>query len=164
MEPITVSRLRFDVFLSFRGQDTGQNTTRRLYETLNNKENVRVFCGNDGMKRGDEISTSLEAAMEDSATSVIVLSRNYANSHWGLDELAMLCDLRASLNRPIIPIFYMVDPRHFRTQNGTFEVDFEEHSKSFSEEKIQKWRRAMNLVGNISGFVYRYDYNMAISL
>ncbi|WZZ10700.1 hypothetical protein YC2023_096621 [Brassica napus] len=41
-------------------------------------------------------------------------------------------------------------------------MDFEEHSKRFGEEEIQRWREAMKIVGNISGFVHR-DFYIYIS-
>ncbi|CAG7864777.1 unnamed protein product [Brassica rapa] len=150
-------RLKFDVFLSFRGEDTRHTITERVYDALHRKEKVRVFRDDEGMQRGDEINPSLVAAMEDSAASVVVLSPRYADSHWCLDELATLCDLRASLRRPMIPIFYEVDPSHVRKQNDHFAKDFEVHAKRFKEEKIQRWRKAMTLVGNLSGFVCKED-------
>ncbi|KAF2565762.1 hypothetical protein F2Q68_00028069 [Brassica cretica] len=122
-------RLKFDVFLSFRGEDTRHTITERVYDALHRKEKVRVFRDDEGMQRGDEINPSLVAAMEDSAASVVVLSPRYADSHWCLDELATLCDLRASLKRPMIPIFYEVDPSHVRKQNDHFAKDFEAHAK-----------------------------------
>ncbi|KAL1218978.1 Disease resistance protein RUN1 [Cardamine amara subsp. amara] len=153
METYTVSRLRFDVFLSFQGEDTRHNITGRVFDALSRKEKIRVFLDNDGMERGDVMGSSLVEAMEDSAASVVVLSRNYANSHCCLDELAKLCDLRESLKRPMIPIFYDVDPSHVRKQNDHFAKDFEKHEKTFSKEKIERWKEAMTLVGNLSGFV-----------
>ncbi|CAN6903542.1 unnamed protein product [Brassica oleracea] len=90
-------------------------------------------------------------AIEDSVAFIVVLSPDYAKSHWCLKELAKLCDLR-SLGRPILPIFYEVDPWSFRRQ-CPFEMDFEEHTKRFGEEEIQRWREAMKIVGNISGYV-----------
>ncbi|CAH2033796.1 unnamed protein product [Thlaspi arvense] len=148
-------RLKFDVFLSFRGEDTRHNFAGRLYEAL--KEKLRVFLDDEGIERGHEIDQSLLASMEDSAASVVVLSTNYANSHWCLDELAMLCHLRKSLGRPMLPIFYKVDPSHVRKQNDHFAKDFEEHAKRFSDEEIQRWREAMKLVGTLAGYVYRDD-------
>lgn len=148
-------RLKFDVFLSFRGDDTRLNITERLYDALNRKEKVRVFRDNEGMERGDEIAPSLVAAMEDSAASVVVLSPKYADSHWCLEELATLGDLRASLKRPMIPIFYEVNPSHVRKQSDHFAKDFENHEKRFGKEKTDRWKRAMELVGNLSGFVWR---------
>ncbi|XP_010551473.1 PREDICTED: TMV resistance protein N-like isoform X2 [Tarenaya hassleriana] len=149
------SRLEWDVFLSFRGEDTRHTITARIYDAL--KEQVSVFRDNDALRRGDEIAPSLVEAIEDSATSVVVFSRRYADSHWCLEELAKLCDLRSSLGRPMLPIFYEVDPSHIRKQNGHFAKDFEEHEKRFDVEKVQRWRKAMNLVGNIAGFMYKND-------
>ncbi|CAE5958418.1 unnamed protein product [Arabidopsis arenosa] len=146
-------RLKFSVFLSFRGFDTRANFCERLYVALNEKQNVRVFRDNEGMEKGDKIDPSLFEAIEDSAASVIVLSKNYANSAWCLNELALICELRSSLKRPMIPIFYGVNPSDVSKQSGHFEKDFEEKAKTFDEETIQRWKRAMNLVGNIPGFV-----------
>ncbi|KAF3604833.1 hypothetical protein DY000_02046400 [Brassica cretica] len=92
---------------------------------------------------------------EDSVAFIVILSPDYAKSRWCLDELAKLCDLRASLGRPILPIFYEVDPWHFWKQSH-FEKGFEEHAKRFREEEIERWRGAMNVIGHISSYVYRY--------
>ncbi|XP_020867489.1 TMV resistance protein N isoform X2 [Arabidopsis lyrata subsp. lyrata] len=144
-------RLKYDVFLSFRGEDTREIFAGPLYKAL--KEKVRVFLDNDGMERGDEIGSSLQAGMEDSAASVIVLSRNYANSRWCLNELAMLCKLKSSLDRRMLPIFYKVDPSHVRKQSDHIEADFKRHEERFDKEKVQEWRDAMKLVGNLAGYV-----------
>lgn len=117
---VVPNRLKYSVFLSFRGFDTRTNFCERLYIALNEKQNVRVFRDNEGMEK---------------------------------DELALLCDLRSSLKRPMIPIFYGVNPEDVRKQSGEFRKDFEEKAKSFDEETIQRWKRAMNLVGNIPGYV-----------
>ncbi|AEE30789.1 transmembrane receptors / ATP binding protein [Arabidopsis thaliana] len=150
-------RLKYDVFLSFRGADTRDNFGDHLYKAL--KDKVRVFRDNEGMERGDEISSSLKAGMEDSAASVIVISRNYSGSRWCLDELAMLCKMKSSLDRRILPIFYHVDPSHVRKQSDHIKKDFEEHQVRFSEEKekVQEWREALTLVGNLAGYVCDKD-------
>ncbi|XP_056866535.1 toll/interleukin-1 receptor-like protein [Raphanus sativus] len=144
-------RLKWDIFLSFK-RDRSHGFTNRLYEALI-KAQVRVWKG-DVERKNQELGPSLEEAMEDSVAFVVVLSPDYAKSHWCLEELAKLCDLRSSLGRPMLPIFYEVDPWHFRKQSP-FEEDIEEHAKRFGEEEIQRWRGAMNVIGHISGFVYR---------
>ncbi|KAG5385552.1 hypothetical protein IGI04_037022 [Brassica rapa subsp. trilocularis] len=147
------SRLKWDIFLSFQ-RDRNHSFTDRLYEALI-KAHVRVRNGDVGRK-DQKLGPSLDDAMEDSVAFIVILSPDYAKSRWCLDELAKLCDLRASLGRPILPIFYEVDPWHFRKQSP-FEKDFEEHAKRFGEEEIERWRGAMNVVGHISGYVYRED-------
>ncbi|CAH8361528.1 unnamed protein product [Eruca vesicaria subsp. sativa] len=153
-------RLKYDFFLSFRGEDTRDGFAERLYDSLHRKEKVLVFRDNEGMKRGEEINPSLIAGMEDSAASLVLFSPRYSDSHWCLDELAKLCDLSSSLDRPMIPIFYMVDPSHVRKQSSKdFVNHFEVHDKRFSKEEIQPWREAMKRVGNLPGYIYRKEWN-----
>ncbi|KAI5352529.1 hypothetical protein L3X38_005420 [Prunus dulcis] len=47
-------RLRWDVVLSFRGEDTRKTITKNIYEALE-KHGVRVFRDDDGLNRGDEM-------------------------------------------------------------------------------------------------------------
>lgn len=102
-------RLRWDVFLSFRGEDTRHTITHSLYDSLH-KHGIRVFRDDEGLNRGDEIAPSLFEAIYDSAASIVILSPNYASSRWCLEELGKICEL----NRLILPVFYQVDPSHVR--------------------------------------------------
>ncbi|CAN6976212.1 unnamed protein product [Brassica rapa subsp. trilocularis] len=150
-------RLKYDFFLSFRGEDTRHTVVKRLYDALHVKEKALIFRDNEGMERGQAIYSSLVAGIEDSAASLVVFSPRYADSHWCLDELATLCDVSSSLDRPMIPIFYKVDPSHVRKQSGRFVEDFETHAEKFKDKEIeiQRWRGAMKIVGNLPGFIYR---------
>lgn len=148
-------RLKYDFFLSFRGEDTRHTVVKRLYDALHVKEKALIFRDNEGMERGQAIYPSLIAGIEDSAASLVVFSPCYADSHWCLDELATLCDVSSSLDRPMIPIFYKVDPNHVRKQSGRFVQDFETHAIRFTKEEMQRWRGAMKIVGNLPGFIYR---------
>ena len=152
-------RYKHDVFLSFRSEE--DDFSERLHDAL--RKEVRVFRNNnEGMARGgtDENNKRLFKAMEDSAASVVVFTQHYADSRSCLDELATLCDLGTSLDRPILPIFYKVDPSHVRKQNDHFKKDFDEHKKILSKEEVQRWRKAMELVGNLAGYVYKHRYTI----
>lgn len=146
---IAALRLRWDVFLSFRGEDTRRTITSSLYKSLDN-QGVRVFLDDAGLGKGDDIAPGLLEAIEDSAASIILISPNYASSHWCLEEMARLCEL----GRLILPVFYAVDPSHVRRQRGPFEEDFKKHLLRFEEEKVEKWRKAMEKVGGKSGWVF----------
>ncbi|CAL5321212.1 unnamed protein product [Camellia sinensis] len=143
-------RLRWDVFLSFRGEDTRDGFTDRLYNALE-RQGVRVFRDNDGLTQGDEIAQSLLDAIEDSAAAIAIISPRYANSRWCLEELAKICECE----RLILPVFYLVDPSNVRRQKGPFEEDFRSLEIRFGEHKVGRWRSAMEKAGGISGWVFQ---------
>ncbi|XP_050373452.1 disease resistance protein RUN1-like [Argentina anserina] len=143
-------RLRWDVFLSFRGEDTRETITKNLYETLQ-RRGLRVFLDNDGLHRGDDIGPTLLEAIDDSAAAIIVLSRRYAESRWCLKELAKICESRRRL---ILPLFYEVDPSHVRRQTGPFEEHFTSHEQEFDSATVCGWRTAMTKVGNKAGYIF----------
>lgn len=133
METNVVSRLKYDVYFSYRGIDTRFNIRTRLYDAfVQNK----LRCFRD-LEIGCEIGPGYIEAMEDPAASVIILSPHYANSTWCLEELVRLCDLSSSFRRPMIPVFYGVDPSHVRDH---FAHDFERHAERYSEEQLLRWR------------------------
>ncbi|CAK9169017.1 unnamed protein product, partial [Ilex paraguariensis] len=144
------SRLRWDVFLNFRGEDTRDTFTDQLYKALYRKD-VRVFRDNDGLKQGDSLTPTLLNAIEDSAASIAIISPSYASSRWCLEELATICEFK----RLVLPVFYRVDPSDVRRQKGPFEEDFQTLERRFGVEKVLRWRNAMAEVGGISGWVFR---------
>ncbi|PON53731.1 TIR-NBS-LRR-like protein [Trema orientale] len=144
-------RLRWDVFLSFRGEDTRDGFVKILYESLD-KKGVRAFRDDDGLNRGDEIAPSLLEAIDDSAAAIVVLSPRYADSRWCLEELAKICECP---NKLILPVFHRVDPSDVRRQKGPFEEHFRVHEQGSQNDKVLRWRRAMEKVGGTAGWVFK---------
>lgn len=140
-------RLRWDVFLSFRGEDTRKNITKSIYDSLLS-HGVRVFLDDDGLTRGDKIAPSLLEAIEDSAASIVIFSPRYADSRWCLEELAKIWECR----RLILPVFYEVTPSDVRRQRGHYEEHFRIHEQMFGNDKVSRWRNAMERIAEISGF------------
>ena len=138
---------KYDVFLSFRGEDTRDNFTSHLYDALNHKQ-ILTFI-DDSIVRGEEISPSLLEAIEQSKISVVVLSQDYASSKWCLRELVKILDCRRNNGQMIIPVFYRVDPSDIRKQTGSFGAAFEKYEKS---DEVQNWRKALEEVANLSGW------------
>jgi hypothetical protein len=153
------SRHRWDVFLSFRGEDVRHPFTFNLYDSLV-KLGVRVFRDDQGLRRGDEINPSLLEAIDDSAASIVILSPNYASSRWCLDELSKICECR----RLLLPVFYKVDPSDVRRQKGPFEEHFIKHENRYGKDVVSRWRRALEKAGGISGWVFnnRWYINILI--
>ncbi|TYH46569.1 hypothetical protein ES332_D11G346100v1 [Gossypium tomentosum] len=105
----------YDVFLSFRGEDTRDSFVSHLYNDLDRK-NIHIFKDNEKVGRGDEISGALLTAIEGVRVSVIVFSKHYASSRWCLDQLVKIMDCK-KLNGHnfVFPVFYDVDPSYYET-------------------------------------------------
>ena len=139
----------YDVFVSFRGEDTRYNFTDRLYQALNDK-GLTPFIDDD-LTRGTDISDAIYKGIKSSRTSIIILSKNYATSRWCLDELAMILDCREN-GHLVLPVFYRVNPAEVRKQEGNFGSGFIEISERFDKERVQRWKTALTKVANLSGW------------
>ncbi|KAL6123303.1 hypothetical protein ACLB2K_075825 [Fragaria x ananassa] len=69
---------KYDVFLSFRGEDTRKILVGHLYRALQQKT-INTFIDSEELSKGNNIS-ELVTAIEDSKISIVVLSQNYASS------------------------------------------------------------------------------------
>ncbi|KAM7466160.1 hypothetical protein LguiB_013722 [Lonicera macranthoides] len=151
----------YDVFLSFRGEDTRKNFTDHLYDALT-RAGIRTFRDNDQLPRGKHIPFQLMKAIEESRISIIVFSKNYASSRWCLNELVKVLECKNTRGQLVLPIFYDVGPSHVRKQTGSFEKVFagyeEEKEEGFGCE-IKKWRAALTEAANLSGWDLQYVAN-----
>ncbi|XP_054795799.1 disease resistance protein RUN1-like isoform X1 [Prosopis cineraria] len=148
----TLPATKYDVFLSFRGEDTRDIFTSHLREALR-KANIRTFM-DDKLPKGDNISPILLRTIEESEISVIIFSENYASSTWCMDELIHIMECNHRNGRIVIPIFYNVDPANIRKQNGSFGDGFAELEQRFkrNKEKVTKWRNALVQSTSLSGW------------
>ncbi|KAM7469969.1 hypothetical protein LguiA_008152 [Lonicera macranthoides] len=157
----TSSSTTYDVFLSFRGEDTRYTFTDHLYRALD-QHGFRTFRDEDEMRKGERLKSELEKAIPQSKSSIIVISKNYANSSWCLDELVMILERRRTSGHVVLPVFYHVEPSEVRKQTGTIADAFEKYKKQCEEktdtagkrtwmEKIQGWRSALTEVADLIG-------------
>ncbi|KAL5778580.1 hypothetical protein ACOSQ2_009317 [Xanthoceras sorbifolium] len=148
---ITTRIIKYDVFLSFRGEDTRNKFTSHLHKALCDKQ-IQTFIDYK-VSRGDEISSSLLKAIEKSQISVVVFSQNYASSRWCLEELAKIIECKNAYGQIVVPIFYEVDPSDVRNQTGSFADAFAKHEQRFQEnlDRVQRWKDALKEAANLSG-------------
>ncbi|XP_034888788.1 TMV resistance protein N [Populus alba] len=141
----------YDVFLSFRGQDTRKTFTDHLYTALV-QAGIHTFRDDDELPRGEEISQHLLEAIQESKIFIVVFSKGYASSRWCLDELVEIfkCKYRKT-GQIALPIFYDIDPSDVRKQTGSFAEAFVKHEER-SKEKVKEWREALEEAGNLSGW------------
>ncbi|EXB30997.1 TMV resistance protein N [Morus notabilis] len=146
----------YDVFLSFRGEDTRKTFTGHLYSALTDA-GVNAFIDDRELPKGENIPEELVRAIQGSRISVVVFSRNYADSSWCLEELVKIMECRRTVRQMMIPVFYDVDPSDVRKQTGIFSKSFEKHEKWFlsDSEKVLRWRSALTEAANLSGWDLR---------
>ncbi|CAJ2635031.1 unnamed protein product [Trifolium pratense] len=147
----------YDVFISFRGEDTRANFVSHLYAALSNA-GIYTFLDDKKLKKGKKLGTQLKKAIEGSRICIIVLSPKYAGSSWCLDELVHIMECQNTYGQEVIPLFYYVNPSSVRKQTGDFGkvlklTGNEKMSKARKTEALMsKWRKALNDVANLSGF------------
>ena len=146
----------FDVFLSFRGEDTRLGFIGHLYNALS-QQGINTFI-DDNLQRGEEIFAKLVKIIESSRISIIVFSKNYASSTWCLDELAKIIECKKN-DQLVRPVFYNVDPSEVRNQKGKFGEALSKHEEKLKDnKKVQRWREALHEAANISGWHYKHEY------
>ena len=106
---------KYDVFLSFRGEDTRKSFTDHLYTTLKLK-GIFTFRDDEKLKRGKPIKPKLLEAIEESLYAIVILSKNYASSTWCLDELVKIMECKDKIGLIVHLIFYDVDPSEVRNR------------------------------------------------
>ncbi|CAK7345857.1 unnamed protein product [Dovyalis caffra] len=116
-------RYSYDVFLSFRGEDTRKKFTDHLYYALD-QAGIHTFRDDNELPRGEEISQQLLKAIEESRISIVVFSKGYASSTWCLDELAKVMECKNSMRQIVLPVFYDIEPSDIRKQTGSFAEAF----------------------------------------
>ncbi|KAH7565768.1 hypothetical protein JRO89_XS08G0014000 [Xanthoceras sorbifolium] len=121
----TTRGTKFDVFLSFRCEDTRYTFTSHLYAALS-RTKIETFIDYQ-IRKGDDISPALSKTIEDSCLSI---------------------------GQIILPVFYHALPSDVRKQTGSYGEAFAKHEKCFkkTKDKVSNWRAALNQVANLSGW------------
>ncbi|XP_059659797.1 disease resistance protein Roq1-like [Cornus florida] len=142
----------YDVFLSFRGEDTRKTFVGHLYTALDQR-GIRTFKDEERLERGKSISSEMVKNINESRIGVIVFSKNYASSSWCLDELVEILECRRTKGQIVLPIFYHVKASRVRYQKRSFAEAFRQHEENYKEdmERVKRWRDALKEAANLSG-------------
>jgi hypothetical protein len=125
-----------------------------LHSSLENA-GIDTFRDNDEIQRGDQISISLLRAIGQSRISIVILSKNYANSKWCMLELEKIMKIGKDRGLVVVPVFYEVDPSDVRHQKGQFGKGFDDLTSKISvhESTKSRWQRDLYEICGIAGFV-----------
>ncbi|GAU38825.1 hypothetical protein TSUD_356760 [Trifolium subterraneum] len=122
----TVSLKKYDVFISFRGDDTRSGFTSHLHAALK-RSYVETYI-DYRIEKGNQVWTELEKAIKDSTLFLVVFSENYASSTWCLNELVEIMECHKN-GQVVVPVFYQIDPSHVRKQTGSYGIALAKHEK-----------------------------------
>nr|WIL59964.1 nodulation protein [Melilotus officinalis] len=147
---------KYDVFISFRGDDTRAGFTSHLHTALcRTKFHTYIDYR---IEKGDEVWSELVKAIKESTLFLVVFSENYASSTWCLNELVQIMDCsnqdEEEDNVVVIPVFYHVDPSNVRKQIGSYGTALAKHKKQGNndDKMLQNWKNALFQAANLSGF------------
>ncbi|MED6133128.1 hypothetical protein PIB30_025604 [Stylosanthes scabra] len=146
----------YDVFLSFRGEDTRHSFTGNLYHALDQK-GIHTFIDDEGLRKGDEIRPSLLKAIQESRIAIVVFSKNYASSTYCLDKLVTILEHLKKPGRLVWPIFYDVEASDVRHQRGSYAEALAKQEERYQDDKgkVQKWRVALRDAADLSGWNFK---------
>nr|GFA86807.1 NB-ARC domains-containing protein [Tanacetum cinerariifolium] len=88
-------RWKYDVFVSFRGDDIRKNFMDHMFNDFMHK-GIHAFRDDRELPKGDSISPHLYKAIEESRFLIVIFSKNYASSSWCLQELVKTRELKIS--------------------------------------------------------------------
>ncbi|XP_039156962.1 disease resistance protein RUN1-like [Eucalyptus grandis] len=142
----------YEVFLNFRGEDTRNGFTSHLYDRLV-AAGIDVFLDDNKLRQGKEIGPDLLEAIKNSKILIPILSVNYCESKWCLDELVQIMECKNNeMGHIVLPIFYKVNPRDVRHQSGSFGGAFLKREKPFNPTTLEKYEQALTAVGKLKGW------------
>ncbi|KAJ0488724.1 putative protein kinase RLK-Pelle-CrRLK1L-1 family [Helianthus annuus] len=130
----------YDVYLCFRGTDTGKSFVGHLYAALYQR-GILTYLDTETLPHGVPIDATLFNAIKESRIAIVVLSKNFANSSFCLNELAYIIKCRDEMGQIVIPIYYHVHPSEVRKQEGAFSSYKWEIKNDYN--KFVSWRNAL---------------------
>ncbi|KAK7286738.1 hypothetical protein RJT34_21950 [Clitoria ternatea] len=157
----------YDVFISFRGEDTRRNIVSHLYSTLSNI-GVNAFLDNENLEKGsEELRTQLIRAIQGSRISIVVFSPSFAESQWCLNELLDIMECRKAHGQVVLPVFYHVEPADVRGQKGAIGEALKDVAsklnagKGVNQSVVSKWCKALAEAANLAGWDEKNSRNEA---
>ncbi|KAJ0524513.1 putative TIR domain, P-loop containing nucleoside triphosphate hydrolase [Helianthus annuus] len=166
-------RFKYDVFLSFRGEDTRKTFVDHLYHALNQKGLI-TYKDDEKIEKGEMIKEQLIRSIEESRFYIIVFSKKYASSSWCLEELVKIMECQKLTGHTAYPIFYDVEPTEVRNQSGSVGEAFERFTRKrkrtledevlhFAEQEkeleVGRWRNALKEAAGLAGMELKNTFN-----
>ncbi|KAK2974779.1 hypothetical protein RJ640_002926 [Escallonia rubra] len=154
------TKRKHDVFICFRGIDCRAEFLDYLVESL--KRAGIVPFTDTKTKKGGGLWPQLETAIEESWSSIIIMSKRFATSKWCLLELEKILEKKRTSGLPVMPIFYRLNTSHSKKQKKKQQEKlaraFAKHEKKEGELKANSWKDALAELGGLVRWVFPGTY------
>ncbi|KAI3730971.1 hypothetical protein L1987_62153 [Smallanthus sonchifolius] len=140
------SHYTYDLFLSFKGKDTGKNFIDHLYLALT-QSGIHTFRHDYKLSIGNDRDLEIPKAIQESRVSIIVFSKDYVFTGRCLDELVNILDCKESNGQVVLPVYYKIDPAQIHEQTMTFGIS--EKGLAMDIKKVERWRVGLAQVANL---------------
>ncbi|GKD98822.1 NB-ARC domains-containing protein, partial [Tanacetum coccineum] len=148
--PSNPHRWKYDVFVSFRGEDIRKSFMDHLFNDFKQK-GIFAFRDDNELPKGEEIYPHLYKAIEESRFLIVIFSKNYASSTWCLRELVKILECKQDHKHEVRIIFYDAKPDVVRKQKRSYAKAFAKHDV-LNRTEVDKWKEALSKAANLSGW------------
>ncbi|KAJ4977512.1 hypothetical protein NE237_002618 [Protea cynaroides] len=145
----------WEVFLNFRGKDTGNSFIGFLHKALVDR-GITVYLDRQRLETGEPVGPSVREAVEGCKIFIPSFSEHYADCKWCLWELSLIVQRYISNRQFIIPIFFHIRTKDVRHPTESFKAAFDEYMESHKPD-VNSWRKAMEVVGKLSGVTIHHN-------
>ncbi|MFS8020937.1 putative protein kinase IRE1 family [Helianthus anomalus] len=137
----------FKVFISSRGDN---EFTSALYMCLLFK-GLKPFIDYKAKREGQEVTPEIQRYITEASASIVVLSEDFANSSYCLDELCLILQQKRNPSNLVLPVFYGVVPLDVMTQLKNLKIEADEGSSSkWTADNVNRWKTALTEAANLS--------------
>ncbi|KAJ0781636.1 putative TIR domain, P-loop containing nucleoside triphosphate hydrolase [Helianthus annuus] len=144
-------RWKYDVFVSFRGEDIRKTFIDHLFSDFRRK-GIYPFRDDKKLKRGEEIAPELYRAIEQSRFLIVIFSNDYPSSTWCMRELVKILECKKRDDEyEVRVLFYNVTPEVVKNQSDSYKEAFNKH-EALNRKEVPKWKEALKLSANLSGW------------
>ncbi|KAL3728151.1 hypothetical protein ACJRO7_032842 [Eucalyptus globulus] len=143
--PVTNTlRMKYEVFLSFRGPDTRDSFVSCLFCDMEDM-GIRVFKDNEKLRVGEKIEGGLLQALDDSQIYIPIFSKRFAESSWCLREVAHMrdCTSKSDGKKEILPVFFNVTPDDVKCETELYGAALPKHEEKYGSLEVNRWRDAL---------------------
>lgn len=156
----------YNVFLSFRGEDTRRGFTDHLYHKLADA-GICVFIDIHELPVDDELGSQILDILKKSEILIPIISPNYTSSKWCLRELAHMLKCKRSTGQIVLPVFYKVAPLDVRNLEGSFGKAFHSRRSRMDETEVEELTEALHEISFSTGWEtekFAYGYNILLNI